>query len=159
MAVLVPPKIPVTTRMTLQFLLAKLNQNLQGVQLPQKFFHPTGGETLTPSWCSNPHHSVFICNRFKTWSSLAAHQNMLITKHSRGHWYETKPQKCTIIRGFPQKNSPIDLLLIWSLRIFFGPIEWRKFPVIVSWREKGTTGDDAQMSHLAGKGDDPTYTT
>lgn len=30
--------MPVTTGMTLQFLLAHLNQNLQGVQLPQKFF-------------------------------------------------------------------------------------------------------------------------
>ena len=40
-----------------------------------KVFHPTGGETLTPSWCSYPHHGFFICNRFKTWSSLAAHLN------------------------------------------------------------------------------------
>ena len=151
--------MPVTTGMTLQFLLAHLNQNLQGVQLPQKFFHPTGGETLTPGWCSNPHccFSSFATNwkHDHLWLLIS----MLIPKHSRGHWYETNPQKCTIIRELPNKNSPIDLLLIWSLRIFFGPIECRKFPVIVSWREKGITGDDAQMSHLAGKGDDPTYTT
>jgi len=48
--------MPVTTGMTLQFLLAHRNQNLQRLQFPQKIFHLKGGETINAGWCSNPHY-------------------------------------------------------------------------------------------------------